>query len=66
MISTSFLFFLILKIIKKKKFTWLYWVLVAAFEIFSCATWDLALQPGMELELPALGVQSLNWESSLL
>ena len=50
--SVSFLFFLTL--------TWLQWVSVVAYGIFSCCTWDLVPWPRIEPGRPALGAQSIS------
>ena len=41
-------------------YMWLYQVLVAAHEIFSCSMWDLVSWPEIEPRPPALGALSLS------
>ena len=44
----------------KKKIICLHQVLVVAHRIFSCSIWDLVPRPGIEPQLPALGVKSFG------
>ena len=37
-----------IQFLKKKKFIWLCWVLVAAPAIFTCGMWELVPRPGIE------------------
>ena len=41
-------------------FSWLCYVLVVAFRIFSCGMWDLVPRPGNKPGPPAFGVRSLS------
>ena len=44
----------------KKKFIWVYQVLLMACRIFNCSMWDLVPRPVMVPRPPALGMQNLS------